>query len=394
MIQWFSKIIENGLNDLALQSNLPHRFVIYADSGERPDVAYDPTEQREREELESIVYGVFDAQPSRMAPIPGITVVNITGTLTVLPELKRERDSESGQFKEEAVIENLLEAFGRENNGRTYEYPDEKDPLFKVSVNFSPVVCGDWETHSTTLGETIPLSMSVYLTAVESGVSSNDVTVYVDGYPVFYESLNVTRQKTLDQFTYERAPINSVVIQHGLALDLVFPLLQNKIGNALLNEILDGSFTTPHSVVLSYPNAEREYLCVLGTSSAPAVPGKNVGVAVSFAEAKKDVALGELQKTGSRLGILGDQFTKPVAISVQSSEEAYLTTNALNERIKAEVGDFKGLEIGKRYTVAAFDIFSRETFFESFRYEGENQKLFRNFSETGAFLYVRMTYGG
>ena len=381
MIQWFSKVIEDGLNALAVQNNLPHKFVIYADSGERPDVEYNPTEEREAKELEGIVYGVFDAQPSRMAPIPGITVVSITGTLTVLPELKRDRDSESGQFKEETVVENLLEAFGRENNGRTYEYTDDGGAAFKVSVNFSPVVCGDWETHSTTLGETIPLSMSVYLTAVESGVSSNDVTVYVDGYPVFYESLNVARQKTLDQFTYQRGPINSVTVQHGLTVDLVFPLLRNRICDALLNEILDGSFTTPHGVVLSYPNAEREYLCVLGTSSAPAVPGKNVGLAVSFAEAKKDVALGELS---ANLANLGDQFAPAFFLTPYGGKP--LNISDINGR------EGVSFEIGKRYTVAArFQDGTR--LFKTFKFNGEDEALIESFKD-GTQGFVRVTYGG
>lgn len=381
MIQWFSKKIEDGLNDLAHQNKLPHRFVIYADSGERPDVDYDPAEQREREELEGIVYGVFDAQPSRMAPIPGITVLTISGTLTVLPELKRDRDSESGQFKEETVVENLLEAFGRAHNGATYDdYTDKDGTAFKVSASFSPVVCGDWETHSGTLGETIPLSMSVYLTAVKSGVSSNDVTVYVDGYPVFYESLNVARQKTLDQFTYERAPINSVAVQHGLTVDIVFPLLRSRICDALLNEILDGSFTTPHSVVLSYPSAEREYLCVLGTSSAPAVPGKNVGVAVSFAEAKKDVALGELS---TNLANLGDQFAPAF----------FLTPYGGNPLKISDINGREGVsfEIGKRYTVAArFQDGTR--LFKTFKFNGEDEALTEAFKD-GTQGFARVTYG-
>ena len=383
MIQWFAKkIMEQGLNDLAAVANIPRTFVIYADAGERPDVAYNPTDEREASDIEGKVFGVFDAQPSRMAPIPGITVVSITGTLSLLPEVKL--SASGGQLSEVSVIEDILESFGRANNGKTYAYTDEEDGTeFNVSVNFSPVVSGDWQMHSTALGETIPLNMSVYLTAVQKGVSSNDVTVYVDGYPIFYESLLVSRQKTLDQFTYEKDPIKSVAVQHAFGVDIVFPLLKSRISKALLAEILDGSFTTPHSVVLSYPEIEREYTCVLGPSNAPAKPGQNVGVSVSFVEAKKDVALNEI---GTRLRNLGEHF----------STRGLVTINAGDSLTPARLDGVFGFnfEVGKRYTVAAALSGYYPTVFKTFEYTVENRELIlAGPFNGGATMDVRVTYG-
>lgn len=309
MIQWFAKKIEQELNDLAYANGIARTFKIYADAGERPDVAYDPADERNASDIEGEIYGIFDAQPSRMAPIPGVTVLSINGTLTVFPEIKLDHGVVSGQFKEEEIVENLLESFSRANNGKTYSYPDDTNPEFNVSVSFSPVVGGDWELKSTAFGETIPLSMSVYLTAVQRGVSSNDVTVYIDGYPIFYESFMPARQKTLDQFTYKDDSIKSVVVQHALTMDITFPLLKSKICDALLVEILDGAYTVPHSVVVKYPTCEREYLCVIASCNAPAKPGQNVGMAVSFAEAKRDIALAAM---GTDLSDLGDHFRKKV----------------------------------------------------------------------------------
>lgn len=381
MIQWFSKVIEQGLNDLAVIAKIPRTFVIYADAGERPDVAYNPTDERAAADIEGKVYGVFDAQPSRMAPIPGITVVSITGTLSLLPEVKLSEGV--GQFSEVSVIEDILESFGRANNGKTYAYTDEDGTEFNVSVNFSPVVSGDWQMHSTALGETIPLNMSVYLTAVQKGVSSNDVTVYVDGYPIFYESLLVSRQKTLDQFTYEEESIKSVTTQHAFGVDIVFPLLKSRISKALLAEILDGSFTTPHSVVLSYPDIEREYMCVLGPSNAPAKPGQNVGLSVSFVEAKKDVALKEI---GTRLRNLGEHF----------SSIGLVTINAGDSLTPARLDGVFGFnfEVGKRYTVAAALSGYYPTVFKTFEYTAENRDLILGGPfDDGATMLVRITYG-
>lgn len=378
MIQWYAKKIEEGLNDLAVNSGIERTFKIFADSGELPDVAYDPTDERDAQRIEGEIYGVFDAQPSRLAPIPGVTVLSINGTLSVLPEIKLGRSVESGEFQEDHIVEDLLEAFVRENNGKTYEYIDDADSekKFTVSASFSPVVCGDWEMHSTALGETIPLSVSVYLTAVQSGVSSNDVTVYIDGYPVFYESLLPARQKTLDQFTYSREPIKSVVEQHAMTIDIVLPLLRNKICDALLEEMLDGSFTVPHSVVLKYPSGEREYICTLASANAPAKPGQNVGMALSFVEAKKDVALEEM---GEQLERLGSQFKRETMVA-PSYDGIY-------------INDISGaygitLEKGKRYAYAMIPYVGGRLF-GSFEYDGENKRLL----ETSYFTIVRMTYG-
>ena len=331
-----------------------------------------------------------------MAPIPGVTVLSITGTLTVFPEVKLDRNSDSGQFDEGTKIEELLSLYARENNGRTYEYTDELNVAYNVAVNFSPVVCGDWEMHSTALGETVPLNMSVYLTAVESGVSSNDVTVYVDGYPIFYESMLPSRQKTLDQFTYENAPIKSVAVQHAFGLDIVFPLLKNRICTALLEELLDGSFTTPHSVVLAYPDGiEREYLCLMGSSNSPAKPGQNVGVSVSFVEAKRDVALKEI---GAYLKNLGKQFCGTT--SVQVPPGGSLTPALFKSWHNANVENDKSdgvfeFEEGKRYTVCASLSMYYPTVFKTFQYTAANAEtlILAGPYADGASLLVRMTYG-
>ncbi|MBQ8908330.1 MAG: hypothetical protein IJY71_07080 [Clostridia bacterium] len=389
MIKWFAKEMEKTLNALAVANGLERSFVIFADAGERPDVEYDPTDERSALDIEGKIYGVFDAQPSRMAPIPGVTVLSITGTLTVFPEVKLDRNSDSGQFDEGIKIEELLSLYARENNGRTYKYPDPDEPSrnnveYNVAVNFSPVVCGDWEMHSTALGETVPLNMSVYLTAVESGVSSNDVTVYVDGYPIFYESMLPSRQKTLDQFTYENAPIKSVAVQHAFGLDIVFPLLKNRICTALLEELLDGSFTTPHSVVLAYPDGiEREYLCLMGSSNSPAKPGQNVGVSVSFVEAKRDVALKEI---GATLTGLGEQFREKPPIPVGVSAKKSLTPGDL---IRMGVS----FEKGKRYTVAAAVTGYYPTIFKTFLYTGDNTVALSDVVEIDTEFWVRVTYG-
>ena len=382
MIEWYARLMQNALNDISvkLDGNNP-LFVIYADSAEVPDADSYKEAAENDVDLPKLVFGVFDAQPSRMAPMPGITVLSITGTLTVMPEAKRDRSAVVGSYDEQTLVEGILNTFTREENGKTYTYIDGLGNEFNVSVSFSPVVCGDWQVHSIEYGETVPLSLSVYLTAVQRGVSSNDVGLFIDGYPIFYESLLPARQKTTDQFTYSGESVKSVVIQHAMMIDAILPLQRSKICDALLAELLDGSFTVPHMVTLKYPSIERSYLCLLGSSNAPAKPGQNVGLSLSFLEAKKDVACAGV---GARLSALGSQFAPVKEIEAPTGS---VTVGMLKSAFSGEVELVKG----KRYAFALRSKDGSANFFSMFEYDGKDGTVLN--TDAHSSYFARLTYG-
>lgn len=390
MIEWYAKKMESALNDIsyAMGGENPY-FVIFTDSAEAPDAdAYKEAADNDVE-VPKLVFGTFDAQPSRMAPIPGITVVSITGTLTFMPEIKRDRSVQFGSYEELSAVEGILNTFTRQENGKTYSFTDALNHEFNVSVNFSPVVCGDWQVHSTEYGETVPLSLSVYLTAVQRGVSSNEVGLFVDGYPIFYESLLTARQKTIDQFTYAKESVKSVAIQHAMMIDVVLPLQRSRICDALIKEVLDGSFTIPHIVTLKFPSYEKSYLCLLGTCNAPSKPGQNVGLSLSFAEAKEDVALEEMGPgvdSSDGLDMLGNHFAKRASFQMNGDATIGNIKDAYKEQTDAPT-----LEVGKRYAYALY----RPPYFAkkigSFVYDG-NDSVSLGFPCVG-WTYVRLTYG-
>lgn len=385
MIDWYKKKIEGGLNDTAKAMDLDRTFVIFADAGYVKDAeTYAEDTANELDTPPNLVFGTLDAQPSRMAPIPGLSVVSVTGTLTIMPEARLGKDgSEQGQLDELTVIENILNAYTRATNGRTYnDYVDELGVRFTVTVNFSPVTNGDWQLHSIEYGETVPLTVSVYLTAVQEGVSSNDVQIFVDGYPIFYETLLPARQKTLDQFTYEGQSVKSVAVQHAITIDATVPLLRSRICVALLAEMLEGSYTIPHLVTLKYPSYEKTYLCLLGSSNTPSKPGLNVGFALSFAEAKEDVAMEGLG--GYKLPSLGSQFRK-------AADGRNNFGNLTIGYLKKIFGD-DALVIGKRYACAASVKYldGTEYTFVEFVYTGQDDTVL--IDKTGA-TYARLTYG-
>lgn len=294
MIKHFAKIIQNKLNEYAIKAGVDREFCVLTDAGEYEDVSYNPHDPRDPQDIAKKIYCILDADPSKLAPIPGLSVVTYAGTLDVMVEAKLERDPLSREFDEVARIESLLNAYSREANGTVYKYPSEDAPTFTVTVSFSPAVIGDWQVHSTVFGEAVPISMSVYLTAVESGVSANDLKLWIDGCPVYYESLVLTRQKTPDQYTYEKdESVKSTVLQHAFGVDFTAPVLNRSLSEAIVKETLSGSFNTPHVVTVEVGGGHeyvKDYLCAFGTNSLTSQPGKNVGATVSLVEVKESIA--------------------------------------------------------------------------------------------------------
>lgn len=381
--------MQNGLNDTAQSLGLKHTFCIYTDAGQMPSVQNDPYEVRDAETRSHTVYGILDADPSRLAPIRGLSVITLAGTLEVMAEAKLGHSTQGGELVEAQRIERLLNAYGQSENGTVYEYEGDGGKTYTVTLNFSPAVLGDWQVHSTVLGEVIPVSMSVYLSAVENGVSANDLKVWIDGYPVYYESLNLTRQKTVDQYTYKRGEsIRSTVLQHGFGVDLTMPVLKSELSFTVMTEILRGDFNVPHVVSVEIKThvgpLRFNYLCTFGNSSAASQPGKNVGATVSLVECKMEMAA---DAAGEGLWLLGTQWSDPVKIECAAG-----STSA------AQLMELLGLneeeDKGKLYAfIARRESGEGDLFYGSLIYGDKNANAIVIKLDESAVLYVRVSDG-
>ena len=283
------EFIQTGLQATAKAMGAPLDFRIFLDAGERESVRLNEYETRSAEELNSQVFGTLYLDPSNRAPIKGLTVLTIRATLEVLCELRRVPTDPSGEFPELECLRSLLDTYAARLNGQTFaEVLDGK--TFNITPNFSPAVVGDVMEVVSNFGEVLPLFLSVTFTAVEGGVSSNDVTIYIDGHPVYYESAVLTRSKMVDQYTYHTgAPLTANTVQHGFGVDFIAPLLTGALGDALMREILGGSFNAAHAVIIERGETINSYLCIFGNSSANLQPGKNVGATVSLVEGNMEL---------------------------------------------------------------------------------------------------------
>jgi hypothetical protein len=285
IIDEFISTLKTGLEEYAATAGDARTFHIFKEAGERGVLAFNAFEQRTTEEMLSEVYATLYVTPSQMLPIKGLTVLNISATLEVLVDVNKTPVNDEGHYPELDYILSLLERFTSENNGETY-IADEDNKNFSVTVNYSPATASTWRLESSLTGEIVPVSVSIYLRAVENGVSSNDITIKIDNEEVFFESCVFTRNKVVEPYTYtEDAPTKSTAIQHGFGVDLVLPLINSTVGTKIINEVLDGSLNTPHTVYIKIGNERyRVYNCIFGNSSLSGQVGKNVGVTVSFVE--------------------------------------------------------------------------------------------------------------
>lgn len=285
IINQFIESLKEGLDNYSQSLGFPRSFNIFREAGERGTLAFNAFEQRTTEEMLSEVYATLYVTPSQMLPIKGLSVLNISAVLEVLVDANKSPTESDGSFTEVNTLLDILNGFTSQINGEVF-VADESGKNYSVTVNFSPATVGEWRLESSLTGEIVPVSVSVYLRAVENGISSNDITIKIDNDEVYFESCVFTRNKVVEPYTYtEGAPTKSTAIQHGFGVDLVLPLINSTVGTKIIDEVLDGSLNTPHAVYIKIGNATgRSYNCIFGNSSLSGQVGKNIGVTVSFVE--------------------------------------------------------------------------------------------------------------
>lgn len=282
--------IKTALEALSIESGSERIFDIFLEAGERDRIAASMYEERTAEEMTSHVFGTMSAEPSRLAPIKGVTVMTSTASLELLVEAAKDREAgEIGSFDEVAYILHLLTVYAQKNNGMTFQVVEqdgnEDSKSFTVTVNFSPPTCGELTFASSYFGELLPVRMAIYLTAVENGVSSNDVEITIDGHEVYFERAVLNRAKVIDSYTFgEGQSAQGTALQNAFSVDLICPLFSGDLKETYVNEVLLGSYNEAHTVRVTIAGISKSYSCIFGNSSAAVEPGKNVGVSVTLIE--------------------------------------------------------------------------------------------------------------
>ena len=212
IVNKFIETIKSGLDEYSRDLGFPRSFNIFREAGERGTLAFNAFEQRTTEEMLSEVYATLYVTPSQMLPIKELLVLNISAVLEVLVDANKSPQESDGSFPEVEAMLAVLNGYTSQINGEVFT-ASKGEKSYSVTVNFSPATVGEWRLESSLTGEIVPVSVSVYLRAVEDGISSNDITIKIDGEDVFFESCVFTRNKVVEPYTYtEGAPTKSTAI--------------------------------------------------------------------------------------------------------------------------------------------------------------------------------------
>lgn len=273
-----AKMIEDGLN--ATGATLGRIFRIFADAGLMRLARQKETEVVPLDELTATVYGVLSVSPSQLVPIRGLYMATINATLEMLVELPR-KGEERGEYTELDEVRGIVCAYIEGANGATYATEGNTS----VTVSFSPVTTGGRVQATSEFGDGITLLLNLSAVEVDNGIASNDVTITLDGHPVYYQAAVISRAKTSEVFNESTAAAKTIIQQSGFGVDITAPLLTSAAGRIFSSSLLDASRAyDAHAVKVEIGAFSGVYLCVLGTSQATARAGENVGITAALAE--------------------------------------------------------------------------------------------------------------
>lgn len=276
--------IADGLN--ATAEGTGRHFRIFADAGLMRLARQKETEVVPLDELTATVYGVLSVSPSQLVPIRGLYMATINASLEMLVELPRQGE-EWGEYHELVEVRGIVNEYIETTNGQTYN--EEGDT--SVTISFSPVTTGGRVQATSEFGDGVTLMLNIAAVEVEDGISANDVTLTLDGHPVYYQAAVISRAKTTEVFNESTAAAKTLVQQAGFGVDITAPLLRSAAGRIFSASLLDASRSyDAHAVKVEIGAFVGVYLCVLGTSQATARAGENVGVTASLAECVPSLA--------------------------------------------------------------------------------------------------------
>lgn len=194
-ISTLCKNLNDSLGAYAAQQEFNRDIVIFSSVGDRePNTRISPDSNN----VTRRIYGIFDAAPSTLVPISGLTIVQVAATVSFICDLHTlvdgEEKTESGEYAEVEELRKLLDGYAQTFNGTTSN---------GVLTYYSLSSVGESEIGSTESGEFVPVSLNVSFVYADGGYFGEDITLYIDGVRIWYNSFNQTRNVTIETALFD-----------------------------------------------------------------------------------------------------------------------------------------------------------------------------------------------
>lgn len=276
-------------------------YTLFSDFGEVTD-ALGP--HRVVNEIITPVVGVFRLNPVPLTALTTPYIAVVSASIEIPAPLD----------KAEEVRKNLNDMAAKHN--ATTERMNQEDTTFTIVYSFETCVVSDKRRDVSIYGgEIVIISQTVTFTIIEKGITALDTELKINGLPVPFLRFDETRVATSETTPNDDGHGEVAVTQEMYGITFDTPLIDNQLGDMLLDAINNGTGNKAYAVEVTRNGKTSVYLMAIGTIATSANPPANIGVSVSMAEINPMAAqYSDIFKTATVSGTVGYFFGNDRAV--------------------------------------------------------------------------------
>lgn len=269
---------ETALNEYAAEKRYNRNLIIYPFVGERK-----PNERVENSNaVTHNIYGVFNESPSTLTAVSGLTIVQISATVSFVCNLHAILDEDNASeedYAEVVRLQELLDEFVQKHNGTVEN---------NVLTYYSLSSVGDAEIASTETGEYVPVAVNISYIYADKCYFGEDIQLYIDGVRMWYTSFSKTQNKTLETALFEgKDRLEAAAVEKTNGIDFVVPLTED---NAHVIDTNENALNAWHWVKVMRGDHTETYRMLIANRTRASEPTVITTVSVSLAEVLDSVA--------------------------------------------------------------------------------------------------------
>ena len=245
-------------------------YKLYSEYGE---IADDDLPRRNGNGIDTPIVGIFRLNPVPLTALSTPYIAVASGTIEI-PAPVEKADEVCKKLDETASLYNATTKKGTSNG-----------TMFTVVYSFETCAVGEKRRDvSLYSGEVVIITQTVTFTIIEQGITAYDTELFIDGLPVPFLRFEETRTAASEVTPNDLGNGEIAVTQEMYGITFDTPLVQNDLGDLLMDAIADGCTNKAHVVEVARGGKRHFYLMAFGTIATTAIPPSNVGVSASLAE--------------------------------------------------------------------------------------------------------------
>ena len=228
-------------------------FEIFADIGEA---------QKSYRTLNTVYskrYGVCSVLSSNITPVNGLMIYNATASVDILVNVDHAdlAGEDLGEFSEVKQTRRILDEVAAESSATPTPFVEgvleEGGKTYTVVPVYTLSTAGTYAVETSEMGKIVPMTFSVDVSVVESGINSAAITLTIDGNTVPASQIAEDMISSAEGQTRMGAEKSTFNVQEArYSLSFVTPLTSSAFCQTLLRVLHEGTTATVYSVNVNY----------------------------------------------------------------------------------------------------------------------------------------------